>query len=312
MDIALIIIMFVIGLLLVIKGGDLFVDGASWLARASGIPSFIIGATIVSLATTLPELLVSVIATSQGKVDLAIGNALGSVVANLGLIMGISLTFLPSKHVSKDLIQKGLFMIAITLSIGILIFDIRMTFLESLVLWGFLIIYIYLNVQSVKNEPSEDKIPTNRKEIIKHSSLFVLGAFGVVLGARLMVDNGSALAVIFHVPEAVIGLTIVAIGTSLPELVTTIMALIKKNAGLSVGNVIGANIINMGMVIPASVLVAPGDLIVRNETLSQDIPFALLFMAIAILPSLLKRQFYRWQGLLLLVSYLGYVLLTVL
>ncbi len=108
MDIALIIIMFVIGLLLVIKGGDLFVDGASWLARASGIPSFIIGATIVSLATTLPELLVSVIATSQGKVDLAIGNALGSVVANLGLIMGISLTFLPSKHVSKDLIQKKL------------------------------------------------------------------------------------------------------------------------------------------------------------------------------------------------------------
>lgn len=311
MDIALIVILFVIGLLLVIKGGDLFVDGASWLAKASGIPSFIIGATIVSLATTLPELLVSVIATSQGKVDLAIGNALGSVVANLGLIMGISLTFLPSKRVSKDLIQKGLFMIAITLAIGILIFDIRMTFIESLVLWGFLITYIYLNVQSVKNEPSEEKIPTNRKEIIKHSSLFVLGAFGVVLGARLMVDNGSALAVIFHVPEAVIGLTIVAIGTSLPELVTTIMALIKRNAGLSVGNVIGANIINMGMVIPASVLVAPGDLIVRSETLSQDIPFALLFMAIAILPSLYKRQFYRWQGLLLLACYFGYILLTV-
>ena len=174
-----------------------------------------------------------------------------------------------------------------------------------------MIYYIYNNVQSVRNLPNEPKEPVKKPEIIKHITIFVVGALFVVIGARLMVDNGSALALIFNVPEAVIGLTIVAIGTSLPELVTTIMALIKKNAGLSVGNVIGANIINMGMVIPASVLVAPGDLIVRNETLSQDIPFALLFMAIAILPSLIKRQFYRWQGLLLLVSYLGYVLLTV-
>ncbi len=312
MDILWIVLLFILGLILVIKGGDLFVDGASWLAKASGIPSFIIGATIVSLATTLPELLVSVIATSAGKVDLAIGNALGSVVANLGLIMGISLVFLPSKHVSKNLLQKGVFMILLTLSIGFLILDIRLTLIESLLLWGFLIYYIYNNVQSVRNLPNEPKESVKKPEIIKHITIFVVGALFVVIGARLMVDNGSALALIFNVPEAVIGLTIVAIGTSLPELVTTIMALIKKNAGLSVGNVIGANIINMGMVIPASVLVAPGDLIVRNETLSQDIPFALLFMAIAILPSLLKRQFYRWQGLLLLVSYLGYVLLTVL
>ncbi len=313
MDIVLIILFFTIGLGLIIKGGDLFVSGASWLAKASGIPSFIIGATIVSLATTLPELLVSALATSQGKVDLAIGNALGSVVANLGLIMGISLTFLPTKNVSKDLLFKGIMMIMVTFLLMVLMFDLQVTIIESLFLWFFLILYIINNIKSVQGNQNGEHVHKNEtKDISKNVFRFIFGAIGVVLGARLLVDNGSALATMLKVPEAVIGLTIVAIGTSLPELVTTIIALIKKESGLSVGNIIGANIINMSMVIPFSVLATPNNLIVRPETLSADLPFALLFMSIAILPSLWKRRFYRWQGIGLLLSYALYLLITIL
>lgn len=301
----------VIGLLLIIKCGDWFVDAAVWVAKATKIPSFIIGGTIVSLATTFPELLVSTFATASGNIDLAIGNAFGSVIANLGLIMGLSLTFLPPKSVSKDLINKSLLMIFVTILMFILLSDYTLSIAQSLFLWMVLIGYIILNVISLKKESNEVETSINKKEAYKQLGLFVLGAIGVIIGADLLVDNGSALAVMLNIPQAVIGLTIVAVGTSLPELTTTVLALIKKESGLSLGNIIGANMMNMVLVVPFAVMVAPSDLRVRPETISVDIPFALFFMVLTILPPVIFRRFYRWQGYLLLLSYAIYLIVTI-
>lgn len=309
MEIGLLVVGLLVGFLLIIKGGDWFVDSAVYFAKITGIPSFIIGATIVSLATTLPEVLVSVLASSAGNVDLAIGNAYGSVIANLGLILGISLSVLPPKIHGKGILQKGIFMIVITLVSLLLLWDLQLSGTESIILWVMLVLFLWLNILDVKSKEKEESPPMSsdtKKQVI----LFVLGAIFVVVGAELLVSSASELARILNVPQAVIGLTIVALGTSLPEFVTSIMSLIKKEAGLSIGNIIGANVLNMSLAIPASVLAANNLLTTRVETIAIDIPFALWFMAITIIPPMIYKRFFKWQGYLLLLSYTLYIIYT--
>ncbi len=314
MDTLILIFWLAIGFALIIKGGDWFVEAAVYVAKITGIPSFIIGATIVSLATTLPEVLVSVIASSSGNVDLAIGNAYGSVIANLGFILGISLSVMPPKFASKDIIQKGLFMIALTIISAILMFDYMLLFTESMVLWVMLAIFLWMNVRSLKNKSVSDETiqKHDTKDTKKQIFLFIVGSIMVVFGADLLVDNATKLAELIQIPQAVVGLTVVAIGTSLPELVTTIMAIIKKESGLSIGNIIGANVLNMSLAIPASVLASKNILVTRPETITTDIPFSLWFMVLTIIPAIFFKRFFKWQGYLLLISYVIYIIQTIL
>lgn len=310
MEIVLLVVGLLIGFVLIIKGGDWFVDAAVYFAKITGIPSFIIGATIVALATTLPEVLVSVLASSAGNVDLAIGNAYGSVIANLGLILGISLSISPPRIHGRGIIQKGIFMILLTLLTLLLLRDLQMTGIESIMLWVMLVLFLYINIMDVKTKEKEEDYEMSqdtKKQII----LFLLGALFVIVGAELLVSNATDLAEILNVPQAVIGLTIVALGTSLPELVTTIMSLIKKEAGLSIGNIIGANVLNMSLAIPASVIASNNLLTTRIETIQIDIPFSLWFMIITIIPPLFYKRFFRWQGYLLLLSYGIYIIYTI-
>ncbi len=302
------ILLLVLGLGFIIKGGDWFVDSAIWMAKITKIPPFIIGATIVSLATTVPEVLVSVLATAQGSTDLALGNAIGSIIANIGLIMGISLYVAPPKTTSKDYIIKGLYMVGAALVLIFLSLDGELSKLQSIILWVLLIGFFVLNITTSQKQEDIEEVSFDKKYIL----LFILGAVSVVIGARLLVDNGVAIARALNISEAIIGLTIVAVGTSLPELVTTITALIKKNSNLSLGNIIGANIMNILLVIPASTLVSNGGLVMRMQTVRQDIPFSVLFMLIAMIPPLLFKRFFKWQGLLMLVTYGLYLLITVL
>lgn len=302
------ILLLVLGLGFIIKGGDWFVDSAIWMAKITKIPPFIIGATIVSLATTVPEVLVSVLATAQGSIDLALGNAIGSIIANIGLIMGISLYVAPPKTTSKDYIIKGLYMVGAALVLIFLSLDGELSKLQSIILWILLIGFFVLNITTSQKQEDIEEVSFDKKYIL----LFILGAVSVVIGARLLVDNGVAIARALNISEAIIGLTIVAVGTSLPELVTTITALIKKNSNLSLGNIIGANIMNILLVIPASTLVSNGGLVMRMQTVRQDIPFSVLFMLIAMIPPLLFKRFFKWQGLLMLVTYGLYLLITVL
>ncbi len=302
------VLLLILGLGFIIKGGDWFVDSAIWMARITKIPPFIIGATIVSLATTVPEVLVSVIATMQGSTDLALGNAIGSIIANIGLIMGISLFVAPPKHTSKDYIIKGLYMVASAIILIALSLDGLLSKPQSLILWGLLIGFFILNITSSKKDGTMEEVAFDKKYVF----LFILGAISVVIGARLLVDNGVAIARALNISEAIIGLTIVAVGTSLPELVTTITALIKKNSNLSLGNIVGANIMNILLVIPSATLVSTSGLVMRMQTVVQDIPFSILFMSIAMIPPLLFKRFFKWQGLLMLVTYGIYLIITIL
>ncbi|MDE7373525.1 MAG: sodium:calcium antiporter, partial [Clostridia bacterium] len=292
------VILLILGIILVVKGGDWFVDAASWIAEVSGIPTFIIGATIVSLATTLPEILVSSI--SAGQIDpitglpsgagMAIGNAVGSVNCNIALIMAISLLFMPVAFKRKDYATK---MILLLLAISVLwtvsAINTNVTWWEALIVLAVFIAFMAENVLSAKKH-SKELIPAveadtpipntteeqkpsvleklgiltyyvnkqnskkitlkksgkviERKDIFKNIFLFILGAAGIVIGAQLMCDNGAMFAEKLGMSKDLVGVTILAVGTSLPELVTTITAIAKKKSDLSVGNVIGANIID--------------------------------------------------------------------
>lgn len=318
MELMLILFLFAAGIVLIVKGGDAFVDAASWFAEVSGIPKLIIGATIVSLATTLPEMLVSVMAALQGKVDMAIGNAVGSVTANIGLIMAISIICIPAAIRRQDYLMKTIFMLAASGLIVLCGFQGRVDLGISLILILIFLLFFRENLvlakQSMQARPGEGQTAgrtrATRKELTVNILKFILGAAGIVLGAQLLVDNGSALARLAGISERVIGVTMIAIGTSLPELITTISAILKKESSLSVGNILGANIIDLTLILPISSLVSGKALPIAPTSAMLDLPACLLVGCVAFLPALVSQKFRRQQGLLLLALYTGYTVLT--
>jgi Ca2+/Na+ antiporter len=240
-----IIVLLVLGLLLIIKGGDWFVDAASRIAEISGIPQFIIGATIVSLGTTLPELLTSAIAAAKGQAAMAVGNAVGSVNSNIALIMAISLVCMPHDIERKDYVFKGITMVIAVAILYLLCIGGTLNAWLSLILLLVFAAFLAENIVAGKKQqlrPSEPSAIENdvdtaektkiyvKRNIIKNIVMFIIGATCIVFGADLLVDNGCALAARIGIPESVIAVTIVAVGTSLPELVTTVTAIVKKKA----------------------------------------------------------------------------------
>ncbi len=307
----LVFLLFVLGLLCIIKGGDWFVDAAAWIARVSGIPSFIIGATIVSLATTLPEILVSVMAAAKGSVDMATGNAIGSVTANTGMILAVSLIFMPAVVDRRKYLPKSLiFLISIVL-LWALSLSGEMTVVGAVVMIAVFAVFIFENVHEAKRELGtsvETREKPTGKDIGKNLALFLLGAAGIVIGSRLLVDNGTVIATdILHIDERIISLTMVAIGTSLPELVTTITAIVKKQSSLSVGNIVGANIIDTLLILPLCSFISGGSLPMESSTLWIDLPVCFLVAVITIVPMLVRGRFSRWQGIAALLTYVGYI-----
>ena len=314
--ILLTIVLFILGIVLVVKGGDYFVDAASWIAEVSGIPKLIIGATVVSVATTLPEMLVSVMAAVDKKVDMSIGNAVGSVTANIGLIMAISLIFIPTMIKRKDYLLKSVLMLAAAAVIVVCGFAGEINILLSVILLIVFVVFFVENylvakkaVSTTKKEGRDPEL-TKAKVVIVNILKFVFGAAGIVIGARLLVDKGSEIALYFGVSERIIGVTMVAIGTSLPELITTISAISKKQSDLSVGNIIGANIMDLTLIMPLSALVSGRSLPVTQTAMMIDLPACLLVGLIAIVPALIRKKFSRVQGFILLGVYIGYVVLT--
>ena len=316
MELAVIILLFLVGIVFIVKGGDYFVDAASWIAEVSGIPKLILGATIVSLATTLPEMLVSVMAAAKGSVDMAIGNAVGSVTANIGLIMGISLVCMPAVIKRGDYLIKSVLMLAAAGLIVVSGFRGQTDMMISAVLIVIFIIFLGENIASAKRsmkaeaEGAARKKISGRKEIIVNLVKFAVGAVGIVWGADLLVDNGSALAAMVGIPERVIGVTIIAVGTSLPELITTITAILKKQSSLSVGNILGANIIDLTLILPLSAFVSGKPLPIAETSARLDLPACLIVGCIAVIPAMISQKFRRWQGILLLAAYTCYLFLT--
>ena len=313
-SLAVIILLFVLGLVLIIKGGDWFVDAAGWIAEVSGIPRFIVGATIVSVATTLPELFVSSIAASKGQAEMAIGNAIGSVTANTALIMALSMVFLPVTLKRKDYLFKSVLLMGTVALLWALCGDGTLPVARGVIMFVVFALFIWENVKAAKkedaNEPEEKPEKPTRQTVLKNIVLFVLGAAGIVIGSDLLVDNGTLLAQRLGVPENVVALTAVAIGTSLPELVTAITSIVKKEASLSVGNVIGANLIDTALILPVCSLISGGTLHVSPATVRIDMSVCLAVTMIALIPALISQRFRRWQGVVLIAIYVAYLLVV--
>ena len=310
MEIWTAVLLFLLGLALIIKGGDWFLSGAVWIAEATGVPRFIIGATIVSLATTLPELMVSVTGVLQGETDLAVGNAVGSVTANLGLILGISLVCIPSRVVRAQFELKAFLMVCAAALLMVLCREGSLAVLPGLLLLGIFGAYLWSNLHDARSGMSGEARPGIQwKKALGKILLFVLGIGAIVVGSRLLIDYGSELALLMGVPSSIIGVTMVAIGTSLPELVTTLTAIAKKEASMSVGNIIGANVIDLTLILPVCAAISGGRLAIVSQTTALDLPACLLLCCLAVLPPLLAGRFFRWQGVAILSLYSAYIVL---
>jgi cation:H+ antiporter len=306
------VLVFLAGVVLVVKGGDLFVDAASWIARAAHIPPFIVGATIVSFATTLPELIVSVMASLEGKNDMAVGNAVGSVTANTGLILAIALIFMTVVAPRARYWRQCVLLIAAAGVLWLGSLQGTMAAWANVALFVVFVGFMALNVMDAKDEPGENEpVVETSGSFPKHIGLFLVGAAMIVLGSELLINGGSSLAEALGVPERVIAVTMVAIGTSLPELVTTLTAIRKKEANLSVGNIIGANIIDLTLILPICSLVSGKPLPVAAASIRYDLPACLLVTLVALVPMLWKEKASKAQGILLLVIYAVYLFVTV-
>ncbi len=306
------LLLFVIGLVLIVKGGDLFVDAASWIAEVSGIPKFIVGATIVSLATTLPEMIVSVMAAVEGKVDMAVGNAVGSVTANTALIFAIAVLFMTVELTRRQYLTKSVILIASSALVLLASLTGQFQFWGTIVLFLLFFAFIFENVKQAKLEMHDAEKPEfSGKELAKNIAMFVFGAAGIVVGSRLLVDSGSAIAAYLGVPESIIAVTLVAVGTSLPELVTTITSIIKKQSSLSAGNIIGANIIDLCLILPLCDLVSAEKLPISHQSIVLDMPACLLVVVTCVLPMLLRQKSSKVQGAVLLVLYMGYLIVLI-
>ena len=308
------VLLLIVGLLFLIKGGDWFVDGASALARRFHLPELLIGATVVSIGTTLPEVMVSTMSAVSGHGEIAYGNAIGSVICNAALIAAITIAVRPGKVDPKTLKTPVLFFFAATAIYCIAAYGFgKFTRPMGILMLTMFVAYMVVNVMQMKNSPTE--VQTAEEEpmpLPKTLILLVVGAVAIAIGANLLVDNGTLIAQSLGVPESVIALTFVALGTSLPELVTAITSLIKGHSDLSVGNVVGANVFNLVLVSGVSVTLAPftipqsNTLFGINSSLVLDLPVMLLVMLIMTVPALAKGRMNRAQGIILLAIYAAF------
>jgi len=266
----------------------------------------LIGATIVSIATTLPELIVSSTAALHGETTMSVGNAVGSMICNIGFILAISAIFGNIVIKDKHFKMKSITLVLYTFVLIACSLDKKIVKVESVLLITLLIVYIYTNVKTLKlnnNIKAANKSEVKLRKIMLN---FILGLCLILLGSNLIVDNGILLAELMKVPTAVISLTLIALGTSLPELVVGISSLLKGNEEISVGNIIGANIFNITLVTGVSGLISELRIIPQN--LMLDMPIALLVSLILIIPSLITKRILKIQGLFLISIYFSYII----
>ena len=308
------VLLSIVGLLFLIKGGDWFVDGASGLARRFHLPELLIGATVVSIGTTLPEVMVSTMSALSGHGEIAYGNAIGSVICNAALIAAITIAVRPGKVDPKTLKTPVAFFFAAAAiyCIAAYVFG-KFTRVMGIIMLAMFVAYMVVNILQMKNSPAEaTKEAEEEMTLPKTLGLLVIGAVLIAVGANLLVDNGTLIAQALGVPESVIALTFVALGTSLPELITAITSLMKGHSDLSLGNVIGANVFNLVLVSGVSVTLAPftipqsSMLFGINSSMVLDLPVMLAVMLILTLPALLKGKLNRAQGIILLAIYAAF------
>ncbi|MBR5741929.1 MAG: calcium/sodium antiporter [Firmicutes bacterium] len=334
------VLLFILGLVLLIKGGDWFVDGASGIAHRFRLPEILIGATVVSIGTTLPEVMVSSQAALSGHGEIAYGNAVGSVICNAALIAAITCAVRPQPVDRKSMKTPVIWFFSAAVLYAAAAYFYRFTRAVGLLFLAMFVAYMIVTVRQAFAEKraleEEESTGSTRIEIVSEESeepedkpavldkilpdgplkdviLLIVGAVLIAIGADLLVDNGTLIAKALGVPESVIALTFVALGTSLPELVTAITSLVKGHSSLSLGNVIGANLFNIVLVCGTAMTLNPFELPVEktiggmNASLLVDLPVMFAVMLILSIPSLRKGKITRAQGIALLAIYAAFV-----
>ena len=303
-------ILFIIGFILISKGADFFINSTVEIGRRTNISELILGATIVSFATTLPELTVSLFASIDNHTTMSLGNAVGSIICNTGLILGMVVLISPFNTDRKTFASKSTILLVSIIALIILGLDGAITKIDGCVLLIILGIYMYTNYKSVLNNTNKNYLyycltQQNEMSTIKIVVYFFMGLAMMLVGSRLLVDNGVEIASFIGIPQGIISLTVIALGTSLPELVSSITAVRKKHHEICVGNVLGANILNIISVISISSI--PNEIPILSQNIRVDYPFMIILVLTLIIPTIIKNKLYRIQGFLMLSTYIAYL-----
>ena len=339
-NIAADVVLLIVGFVLIIKGGDLFVDAAIKIARAVKVPEIIIGATVVSIGTTLPELITSATSVIKavssndaaliaGYNSIAVGNAIGSMMCNSGLILGTVMLIKPQKT-GEGFAMKGIFLLFVS---GILSVFVAtgsgISMWEGVVLLALFLVFTGMNIyEAAEKKPLYSSVndaaaasasismtAADKKNAIKKTAAtalcFVAGALAIALGAELLVDNAQSLCLGIGVPQQIVGITVVAIGTSMPELVTSLTSLRKGTADIGLGNVIGANVINATLLLGLVVCISGAGLPIDDITADVAVWVMLAIVAVLVLPAVVRKKTAAWQGAAMLALYLGFIVYNI-
>ena len=315
------------GFILLIKGGDWFVDAATSIAKRFKLPELLIGATVVSIGTTLPEVMTSAMGAMEGSSAIAYGNAIGSIICNTSLIAAITIAIKPGKADKKSLVFPVCFFFgaAAFYALNAYLFGKFDLWMGIVLLVGF-VVYMIVNVMNMKKNPAPAEDADEHLEceiaeeeskggLVKDIVMLVVSALVIAVGADLLVNNAIIVAEQLGVPQTIISLTVVALGTSLPELVTAITSLMKGHGALSLGNIIGANIFNLVLVSGAAITINPfavpaeATFLGNNASLIFDLPLVFIVMGIMTIPTIIRGKLARWQGISLLCIYAAYCVL---
>jgi cation:H+ antiporter len=309
------ILLIIVGMVLLIKGGDLLVDGASSLARRFKISELAIGLTIVSFGTSAPELVVSISAAISSHSEIALGNVIGSNNFNLFLILGITGIIAPiavQKNTVRIEIPFSLFAVIVLFLLANLNFfpneKNMLTRVDGVIFLLFFVLFLFYVYKNMKAVNVDDKnISVKTLSTVKIVLFIIFGLAFLILGGKIVVNSAVAIAQALNISEKVIGLTVVALGTSLPELVTSITAIVKKSDDIAIGNIIGSNIFNIFLILGVSSVISP---IEYSVVFNKDI-YILVFGTVFLLLSMFigqKRKLDRWEAAILTVVYIGYVI----
>ncbi|WP_370571961.1 calcium/sodium antiporter [Methanomethylovorans sp.] len=301
------ILLFILSLLMITKGADWFVESAVSISEKSGIPKVIVGATIVSFATTSPEFAVSATAALIGHTDMTVGNAVGSVSCNIGLILGSVLAMKAASVDVESFIRKGFFMALAGITLIAVSLDQSISKIDGILLLIIFIGFLYYNYKlqrAIFDGPEKvERVPL--KEMHKDIAFFLAGAVLVVIGSRIMVNSGIELAHMVGIPEMIISLTLVAFGTSLPEFITAISSTMKGHQDLSIGNIIGANTMDITLILGVCSQIS--SLEILKQSISYDFPAMLMFIFVLLIFGVTKKRLERWEGASMVLLYSLYV-----
>ncbi len=300
------VFLLVLGFALLIKGADWFVDGSSSVAARFGIPQLVIGLTIVAMGTSAPEAAVSISAAFSGNADITVGNIVGSNILNILIILGLSSVLVPIAVAKSTVRYEMPFMILITGLLLLLGFDGKLGLVDGIIFLAFFAAYLfYLFMMAKKDKNAQQEEEGIKQLSLPKSIIFVIiGLAMIILGSNVTVDAASKIAEMFGMDERFIGLTVVALGTSLPELFTSVSAARKGNADIAIGNIVGSNVFNILFICGISALIIP---IPFASNFVFDVIIAIAAALMLMLCSIIgKHKLKRWSGVIMLLSYAAY------